>query len=120
MRRWHKLLAPWFALLLFVIAFTGAVTQATAILDVPPVKSALAPADGAASGRGATAHEKRSAMGGWNHWFKKIHSGEALGPIGIALNLAAGLVLLFFAGSGFWMYLSMWLRLRRNRRRRAG
>jgi hypothetical protein len=49
MRRWHKLLAPWFALILFVIAFTGAVTQATAILDSPPAKSATVVASGSRS-----------------------------------------------------------------------
>jgi uncharacterized iron-regulated membrane protein len=103
MRRWHKLLAPWFALILFVIAFTGAVTQATAILDTPPATSPMP-----------------SAIGGWNHWFKKLHSGESLGPVGIALNLAGGLALLFFAGSGVWMYLSMWLKRRRGRRLRVG
>ena len=127
MRRWHKLLAPWFALILFVIAFTGAVTQATAILDTPPAtlaeksaaKSAAAP--GSEAGRiKAPKDEQRSALGGWNHWFKKLHSGESLGPVGIALNLAGGLALLFFAGSGVWMYLSMWLKRRRSRRLRMG
>lgn len=117
MRRWHKLLAPWFALLLFAIALTGVVTQATALLDTPT--AGTAPAEAGAKRPVAPAAGKRSAIGAWNHWFKKLHSGEALGPGGIALNLAAGLVLLFFAGSGFWMYLSMWLRLRRNRRSRA-
>lgn len=117
MRRWHKLLAPWFALLLFAIALTGAATQATALFDTPA-------ANAAAAGHGprpatASAGEKRSPIGAWNHWLKKLHSGEALGPAGIALNLAAGFALIFFAGSGFWMYLSMWFRLRRNRRLRA-
>ena len=117
MRRWHKLLAPWFALLLFAIALTGAVTQTTALLDTSTAKAAMA-ATGAKDPV-AAAVGKRSAIGAWNHWFKKLHSGEALGPAGIALNLTAGLALLFFAGSGFWMYLTMWLRLRRNRRSRA-
>jgi uncharacterized iron-regulated membrane protein len=57
-------------------------------------------------------------MRSWNRWVKHLHSGESLGPVGIALNLAGGLALLFFAGSGFWMYLSMALRLRRGRRTR--
>lgn len=118
MRRWHKLLAPWFALILFVIAFTGAVTQATALLDRPPAKSAAA-SGGKADLAGIPRDEKRTALGGWNHWFKKLHSGESLGPVGIALNLAGGLALLFFAGSGVWMYLTMWLKRRRARRLRA-
>lgn len=119
MRRWHKLLAPWFALILFVIAFTGAVTQTTALLDTPPAKSAAA-SGGKADLAGMPRDEKRTALGGWNHWFKKLHSGASLGPVGIALNLAGGLALLFFAGSGVWMYLTMWLKRRRARRLRAG
>jgi uncharacterized iron-regulated membrane protein len=115
MRRWHKLLAPWFALILFVIAFTGAVTQATAILDTPPAKAATAVA-GKTDRTKMPKEEKRTALGGWNRWFKKLHSGESLGPVGIALNLAGGLALLFFAGSGVWMYLTMWLKRRRARR----
>lgn len=118
MRRWHKLLAPWFALVLFVIAFTGAVTQATAILDAPPAKSSAS--IGGKTGRaGMPKDERRTALGGWNHWFKKLHSGESLGPAGIAINLAGGLALLFFAGSGVWMYLTMWLKRQRSRRLRA-
>ena len=117
MRRWHKLLAPWFALLLFAIALTGVITQATALLEPSTAKAAMA--ETGAKAPPPPAAGKRSAIGAWNHWFKKLHSGEALGPAGIALNLAAGLALLFFAGSGFCMYLTMWLRLRRNRRSRA-
>lgn len=41
-----------------------------------------------------------------------------MGPVGIALNIGGGVALLFFAGSGFWMYLTMWLTRRRNRRKR--
>lgn len=118
MRRWHKLLAPWFALILFVIAFTGAVTQATTLLDTQPTKETTVFGGKAASAK-PSKEEKRTALGGWNHWFKKLHSGESLGPVGIALNLAGGLALLFFAGSGVWMYLTIWLKRRRARRLRA-
>jgi uncharacterized iron-regulated membrane protein len=115
MRRWHKLLAPWFALLLLIIAFTGVVTQATAVLEAAAAKPAVISA-WQVGRKCVPMLAKRSPAGAWNHWFKKLHSGEALGPVGIILNLAGGLALLFFAGSGFWMYLSMWLRRRRNRR----
>ncbi|GEM71166.1 hypothetical protein [Sphingomonas aquatilis] len=107
MRRWHRLLAPWFALLLLLLAATGLATQATDLLDRAPAKTASADAPAAPS-----------AMKSWNHWFKHIHSGETLGPVGIALNIGGGVALLFFAGSGFWMYLTMWLNRRRNRRKR--
>lgn len=108
MRRWHRSLAPWFALLLLLIAATGLATQATDLLDRAPAKAATS----------ARAPAPQSAMKSWNRWFKHIHSGETLGPVGIALNIGGGVALLFFAGSGFWMYLSMWLTRRRNRRRR--
>lgn len=107
MRRWHRLLAPWFALLLLLLAATGLATQATDLLDRTPAKTASADAPPAPS-----------AMKSWNRWFKHIHSGETLGPVGIALNIGGGVALLFFAGSGFWMYLTMWLNRRRNRRKR--
>jgi uncharacterized iron-regulated membrane protein len=117
MRRWHKLLAPWFALILVVVAFTGVVTQVTSVLDTPVVVPSKAPM--ADKHRHSNAGgEKRTPLGEWNHWFKKLHAGESLGPVGIAVNALSGLALLFFAGSGFWMYLSMWLKQRRNRRRR--
>ncbi|WP_294235839.1 hypothetical protein [uncultured Sphingomonas sp.] len=106
MRRWHRMLAPWFALLLLILAATGLATQATDLLDSPPPRSASA------------TQSEPSAMKRWNHWLKHIHSGEALGPVGIALNVGGGVALLFFAGSGLWMYLSMWLNRRRNRQRR--
>lgn len=107
MRRWHRLLAPWFALLLLLLAATGLATQATDLLDHAPARTASAEASAAPS-----------PMKSWNRWFKHIHSGETLGPVGIALNIGGGGALLFFAGSGFWMYLTMWLNRRRNRRKR--
>ena len=61
MRRWHKLLAPWFALLLFAIALTGAVTQATALLDTSTAKATM-PATGAKAPPPPAAG-KRSAPG---------------------------------------------------------
>lgn len=119
MRRWHKFFAPWFALILFVLALTGVATQMTSLLDTRPAatapregKEAKAPTDA------KPAQKPQSAMRSWNRWVKHLHSGESLGPVGIALNLAGGLAILFFAASGFWMYLSMALRLRRGRRAR--
>jgi len=57
---------------------------------------------------------KRSPLGEFGHTVKGIHSGEVLGPVGVALNLLCGIALCFFAVSGFWMYLQMWLRRRRR------
>lgn len=115
MRRWHRLIAPWFAALLLVIALTGVATQITDLVDKAPRSTVIKPVEGKPA---APPRQGRSAIGEWNHWFKKLHSGESLGPVGIALNLASGFALLFFAGSGFWMYLSMAIRRARNRRAR--
>lgn len=116
MRHWHRALAPWLALLLALISLTGLATQATDLLDSPARPAAVAMIRPAPGRKPPSA--KRSAMGEWNHWLKKLHSGEALGPAGIALNLAGGFALVFFAVSGAWMYLSMWLKRRRGRRTR--
>lgn len=116
MRRWHTRLAPWFCAFLLLIALTGLGIEATDLLDRKPTAAAeqTLPARPIAC---APAKPKRTPLGEWNHWLKKIHSGEVAGPVGAALNLASGAALLFFAGSGFWMYASMALRRRRARRR---
>jgi hypothetical protein len=124
MRRWHKFLAPFFALFILLIAVTGLAIQATDLLDSKP--ASVAGASGAGMGTEAVpvpsrlcapAKPKRTAVGAWNHWLKTLHSGEAVGPAGTALNLASGAALLFFAASGLWMYLQMWFRHRRARLR---
>ncbi|WP_287979603.1 PepSY domain-containing protein [Sphingomonas sp.] len=117
MRRWHRLLAPWFALLLLILAATGIATQLTSVFDTPAARPAPA-ASPLADTPASPPKKTRSALGSWNHWIKKIHSGEEFGPVGIALNLAGGAALLFFAGSGLWMYIDMWTRRRRSRRTR--
>lgn len=118
MRRWHRMLAPWFAWLLLLLALTGVATQVTAVIgDMATAQRPAVTDKGTTDKAAAGQPPKRSPIGQWNHWFKKLHSGEMLGPIGIAANLLGGIALLFFAGSGFWMYLSMWLRRQRARRR---
>lgn len=121
MRRWHSRLAPWFCAFLLLIALTGLGIEATDLLDRKPAAAGAGPARTAtlmvAPAACAPAKPKRSELGQWNHWLKKVHSGEVAGPLGAALNLATGAALLFFAGSGIWMYASMALRRRRARRR---
>jgi uncharacterized iron-regulated membrane protein len=59
----------------------------------------------------------RSAMKRWEGWIKHLHSGESFGPVGTAISIASGFALLFFAGSGLWMYLQMWRRRAAGQRR---
>jgi hypothetical protein len=112
LRRWHKLLAPFFAAFLLLVGFTGIAIQATDLLD-KPAKAIAAPAIATSAMPATQGKPKRTAMGEWNHWLKKVHSGEIVGGGGIAVNLLSGLALTYFAGSGLWMYYTMWRRRRR-------
>jgi len=114
LRRWHKLLAPFFAAFLLLIGVTGVAIQATDLLDKPVRSSPSAMANGPSNA--LAGKPRRSPMGEWNHWLKKVHSGEIVGGGGIAVNLLSGIALAYFAGSGFWMYFTMWQRRRRARR----
>jgi hypothetical protein len=114
LRRWHRLIVPFFAAFLLIVAGTGIAIQVTDLADQPaqeakPARVSTSPC------QAKPARPKRTPMGEWNHWFKKLHSGEIAGPAGTAIGIASGVALLFFAGSGFWMYLSMLLRRRRAR-----
>jgi uncharacterized iron-regulated membrane protein len=54
----------------------------------------------------------------WHVVFIRLHTGAALGPVGIILMLGASLILLFLAISGGVLYWQMW-RNRAERGRRA-
>lgn len=109
MRRWHRLIAPYFAVLLLVIAVTGVITRAVQSLDrAAPAAHAMKPAGAVALCK--PEKPKRTPLGQFGHFVKDIHSGEALGPVGVVLALASGLALCFFAASGLWMYWQMWKR----------
>lgn len=122
MRKWHRIIAPYFALFLIVITVTGVAVQATDLLDTPKeagthVKAGRASAAATMPQSRPAAEKGESAMHRWGHWLKKLHSGESLGPVGLAINILSGLALLFFATSGLWMYVQ--IPLRRWRRRSA-
>jgi hypothetical protein len=42
-----------------------------------------------------------------------LHSGEEFGPVGTIVSILSGFALIFFAISGMWMYLQMFLNRRR-------
>lgn len=117
LRRWHNMLAPIFAAFLLVIAGTGVVIQVADFVDkqTREVKEAKSPKVAGTPCEARPARPKRTAVGELSHELKEIHSGAFAGPLGTAIGAASGLALLFFAGSGFWMYLTMWLRRRRAR-----
>jgi glycerol uptake facilitator-like aquaporin len=117
LRRWHNFLAPFFAAFLLIIAGTGVAIQVTDLGDkqAKEVKEVKAPKVASSPCDARPARPKRTPIGELNHELKEIHSGAFAGPLGIALGIASGVALLFFAASGFWMYLTMWLRRRRFR-----
>lgn len=45
----------------------------------------------------------------WVGFFHHLHSGETFGPVGTIISLLSGFALIFFAISGMWMYLQMFL-----------
>lgn len=115
MRRWHQFFAPVFAFFLMAIAITGVLTKAVSVLDHVPARVQTlggAPAKVLACAE-KPARPKRTPLGEFGHTVKAIHSGESFGFVGTVLTIASGLALTFFAGSGFWMYLQMYLRRRR-------
>lgn len=143
MRHWHRWLGVCFALFILLIGTTGVAIQLLDVAaamtkpdaaGAPPVTALTAAsqpsdqqahhahhgdavkAEGADS-QGATAKPKppQSPLRRWSHWIKDIHSGVAMGPVGIAISIVSGLVLMFFAVSGMWMYWQMF-----TRRRAAG
>jgi uncharacterized iron-regulated membrane protein len=116
LRRWHRLLAPFCAAFLLLIGGTGIGIQITDLLDRPAREAQ--PAGMAEAGRDMSSAKPKSKpkstqMGQWNHWLKTLHSGEIVGIGGIAFNLLSGFALVYLAGSGLWMYLTMWRRQRR-------
>ncbi|WP_206243710.1 PepSY-associated TM helix domain-containing protein [Novosphingobium terrae] len=52
----------------------------------------------------------------WHERLKRIHRGDEFGMIGRWLGLMAGLSLMWFAGSGLWMYRELYLRRRKGGR----
>jgi len=119
MRKWHRWLSVFFGVFLFWIAATGVLSQVAVLWPAGKGEAAVeaAPPLGFVCPQGWRCMPPRpqggmrSLVGTFHH----LHSGETFGPIGTAISLLSGIALLFFAGSGVWLYLQMW----RNRKARA-
>jgi len=136
MRRWHRWLSLFFGMFVLWIAGTGLLSQfATLYADrVDPPAAAIAAAARAEPGNilipAARAHDndvheaapaapsspaaaapasapRRHPAREWVSTLHHLHSGERFGPIGTAISILSGVALLFFAGSGMWMYVQM-------------
>ncbi len=116
MRTWHRWISLWFAAVLLWIAATGVLSQIVPLFGggKPAVTSAapafVCPADYTCRPKPAPG-SLRATVG----LLHDLHSGKSFGPVGVVIGTLAGFALLFFAGSGLWLYIQMW----RNRAARG-
>ena len=113
MRKYHRWLVIFFAPFLVWLAFTGVSMQVVDLFAAEEHEQAAPPRPAAqpAVQPSPAAKPKQPDL---HHVLQHLHSGETFGPIGVLINALSGLALLFFAGSGVWMYYQMW----RNRKTR--
>lgn len=120
MRKWHRWLSLIFGIFMLWIAATGVLSQIVPLTqsrpegakDAPVVLSKLqpdfvCPAD-------VSCRPKKQGGGNIVGLLHHLHSGESFGPLGVLISTLSGFALLFFAGSGLWLYIQMW----RNRKSR--
>ena len=119
MRKWHRWLSVMFGAVLLWVAVTGVLSQIVPLLaggEAPRAEAQAAapaftcPADYTCRPKPKPG-DPRSIVGTLHH----LHSGESLGPAGVAVFTLAGLAMVFFAVSGLWLYVQMW----RNRKSRG-
>jgi hypothetical protein len=146
LRRYHRWLAPLFALLLLWIAVTGLTIQFIKLSTPPrpgppPVEEAsLIPAARAheheASAKPAAVKPASAATPAaapesetdrirrerhdLSEFVMDLHSGKSFGPLGTWLSIASGFALIFLAGSGLWMYVQMFRARTRDGRTSSG
>jgi hypothetical protein len=119
MRKWHRWLSVFFGLFLFWIAATGVLSQVAVLWpgNEPKAEVSSVPPPGFLCPQGWRCMPPRpeggmrSLVGTFHH----LHSGETFGPVGTIISLLSGFAMMFFAGSGVWLYVQMW----RNRAGRA-
>lgn len=118
-RRYHRWLSILFGLFLLWIAATGVLSQIGKLVNDGGFESRASEAAArdradAATPPGficpetMTCRPRPTTPAKWNVGFlHHIHSGEQFGPLGVIISITSGLALLFFAGSGLWMYLEL-------------
>jgi len=119
MRKWHRWTSVVFGIFLFWIAITGFLSQVVPLtLGRPPQAQAVAPA-GFVCPETMICRPKPTSGQSFVSTLHRLHSGESFGTPGTTLFTLAGLALIFFAGSGLWLYFQMWSN-RRKRRLKPG
>lgn len=113
MRKWHRWLSIFTGIFILFIAITGVASQFAAIYANGTLIKAEAPKGPPPSAGAASDGQRRppqtparKLVGLLHH----LHSGESFGPAGVIASILSGLALIFFAISGMWMYVQMFLR----------
>jgi uncharacterized iron-regulated membrane protein len=121
MRKWHRWLSIVFSVFLLWIAVTGVLSQIVPLFgkgDGPP-RDRPAAASGAAAFVCPPDYTCRPKPKGGSRplvgLLHDLHSGKSFGPVGVVIATVSGFAMLFFAGSGLWLYIQMW----RNRKNRS-
>jgi len=118
MRKWHRWISVFFAVIMLWVAITGVLSYVAAWW--PASGPAFDPSAVPQMPEGATCPEgwrcfpagpppgagggMRSLVGFFHH----LHSGEEFGIVGEIIVFLSGIALTFFAISGMWMYVQMW------------
>lgn len=134
MRKYHRWITVFFGVFMLFMAVTGVASHIAAMVargSVFEVEKKEAPAAPTAPTVQATAGTAPAAAGpaaapapapteakapapassarAWVGFFHHLHSGETFGPVGTIISLLSGFALIFFAFSGMWMYLQMFM-----------
>lgn len=115
MRKWHRWLSVFFGVFLLWIAVTGVLSQVVPIVERGGLKNeaieravraaAIPPGFVCPETMVCRPKPKAGSIVGTLH---HLHSGETFGPLGTVIFTLAGLAMVFFAGSGLWLYVQMW------------
>jgi uncharacterized iron-regulated membrane protein len=120
MRKWHRWLSVFFAIVMIWVAVTGLFHYlAVWWPSDPPSAEALAaqtPPEGFVCPENWRCMPPRPDGGlrGMVGLAHHLHSGEELGIVGEIIVMLSGLALVFFSVSGLWMYVRMW-KLRKDK-----
>lgn len=111
MRKWHRWMGLTLGIIMLFIGTTGVLIQGFAIAgDSDDGGKPKVEAQAGAKPPGDASQKPRSPLKKWEGFFKRLHSGETFGPVGVFMSIIAGIALMFFAVSGMWMYWQMWRR----------
>ena len=117
-RKWHRWFSLFFGFFMVWMSVTGLIIHTNHLMGGEPRRGAPPPAPSAPAAPAATAFvcppdymcrlKPKDGALPLPVLIQHLHSGEALGPIGTVLSIAAGFALLFFSISGIWLYVQMW------------